>query len=866
MSTTTAPTPPGNSAAPTAPNAQARMDAIVKVVIKACNAPGKGQSPPANIVKYLPFVMKALAEGGLTSKNQLAGMAATIYVELGDWLPREEEDGSAAISQPSGGMKYKGRGFIQITHDDNYRAVGNVLGIDLIASPEKLLDPLLGAKAGVVYWLGKLGNPAVAPFAESGDYQNVRSCINAGSPGRWGICHGKEEFKHAWDVLVAELPEGASPDIVGVAPGATFGVASCADGGSGASKSIVAPGASSQADALAYALGMHNLDIQKSHIVKLILNANAQPEILKLEAQQKFKLSGLGEEKALPKSESLGKTEKGKEPDDPIAQGQAGVKTDKRGGKLPEPDLTTPGNIPPATNNQPVANAPANTPAKPADPPHNDRRNNPIIRIKIGGVPTPSTPPPASSANSANGGNNAIANGLNGVSPNSPPNSTAPNSITAQMPGVADPARLASGGKVETFPTGKGAVGIQKLETKAIATPTELIFDSSKGDIVGRPRVASLSYQFNSTTVVLYDETGNLASEILKKGTLETEIGYEDGLTVNKFIGDIQKVTRIIPNKVEVFAIDRAAKAKATGTGATSPLSNTDTKGLEPAVQTALEAGKVKAGKGSTPVSTIAETANAVTPPTQNAPVPQKLGFVQPGNSQLDIATKEAAQKGSVIVSSGNQIKEVAPGQAESSGIEINYAQNPGLFLEPPRITKRNNFDLTSGFGTLTVKGYNPANKQVVAATIVSPSAPSQHPTGTIVAPEWGAVKLADPIIPGSRFTWGIATKDGDRVPESKAVMQGIVDICRYLVQWEKELNATFEITSWYRDPATNLRVASSGAAGPHTFGSAVDFYFEGMESFYNKMNDTWEYGVARKPGSFMHIDLVPGGRRRWSY
>jgi hypothetical protein len=69
-----------------------------------------------------------------------------------------------------------------------------------------------------LYWIGWLNNTPVAPFAESGDYQNVRSCVNAGSPGKWNICHGKDAFRFAWDYLIANLPEGASPDLFEAIP------------------------------------------------------------------------------------------------------------------------------------------------------------------------------------------------------------------------------------------------------------------------------------------------------------------------------------------------------------------------------------------------------------------------------------------------------------------------------------------------------------------------------------------------------------------------------------------------------------------------------------------------------------------------
>jgi predicted chitinase len=368
-------TPKGNSAAPTAPDAQKRVDAIVAIAVKACNIPPKGQSPPENIAKNLPIMMKVFAEAGLTSKNQLAAMIATVYVETGSWkLDIKEDPGSVAISQPIGGDQYCGRGPIQLTHIDKYQKLTELTGQDFVANPDLLMEPNIAAKGMTLYWLGKFANEPVAPFAEKGDWANVRSCTNLGSSGGVNSCHGVPEFKAAWDILSVELPEGASPDIVGVAPGASFGVASCADGGSGSNKTIVAPGASTQSDALAYALGMHQLENQKSHTVRLLLNANAQPEILKLKAQTKFRLEGLGEPKITTpstgtvdvKAVNLGNVVKS-DPNaaqasvennpDPIAKAQSGVSPQsaadtakkKEAGDSTKSTVTTP-----ATTTKPV--------------------------------------------------------------------------------------------------------------------------------------------------------------------------------------------------------------------------------------------------------------------------------------------------------------------------------------------------------------------------------------------------------------------------------------------------------------------------------------------------------------------------------
>lgn len=43
-----------------------------------------------------------------------------------------------------------GRGPVQVTHETNYRKVGQALGVDLIANPGLLLDPVVGARSVVV--------------------------------------------------------------------------------------------------------------------------------------------------------------------------------------------------------------------------------------------------------------------------------------------------------------------------------------------------------------------------------------------------------------------------------------------------------------------------------------------------------------------------------------------------------------------------------------------------------------------------------------------------------------------------------------------------------------------------------------------
>lgn len=53
--------------------------------------------------------------------------------------------------QPNDGSKYKGRGLIMITGKDNYKKVGEIIGVDLVENPELVNDPKYAAPAAMAY-------------------------------------------------------------------------------------------------------------------------------------------------------------------------------------------------------------------------------------------------------------------------------------------------------------------------------------------------------------------------------------------------------------------------------------------------------------------------------------------------------------------------------------------------------------------------------------------------------------------------------------------------------------------------------------------------------------------------------------------
>ena len=68
--------------------------------------------------------------------------------------------------QVGDGVKYHGRGFIQITGRDNYRMAGQALGLPLEQQPELAANPKVAAKIAVWYWNTRV-KPHINNFADT---------------------------------------------------------------------------------------------------------------------------------------------------------------------------------------------------------------------------------------------------------------------------------------------------------------------------------------------------------------------------------------------------------------------------------------------------------------------------------------------------------------------------------------------------------------------------------------------------------------------------------------------------------------------------------------------------------------------------
>lgn len=77
------------------------------------------------------------------------------------------------------GWLYRGRGLIQLTFKDNYRAAGPALAVDLIHNPDILLNPEYAAMAAGWFWQAHGCNA----MADAGEIRGITKAVNGGYNG-----------------------------------------------------------------------------------------------------------------------------------------------------------------------------------------------------------------------------------------------------------------------------------------------------------------------------------------------------------------------------------------------------------------------------------------------------------------------------------------------------------------------------------------------------------------------------------------------------------------------------------------------------------------------------------------------------------
>lgn len=104
--------------------------------------------------QHFPFIVQESQRQGVQNKAQLAYILATATHESGAGKHMEEfasgraYEGRSSLgnNQPGDGVRYKGRGYVQLTGRRNYTDWSRRLGMDLVGNPRLVENPQVAAK------------------------------------------------------------------------------------------------------------------------------------------------------------------------------------------------------------------------------------------------------------------------------------------------------------------------------------------------------------------------------------------------------------------------------------------------------------------------------------------------------------------------------------------------------------------------------------------------------------------------------------------------------------------------------------------------------------------------------------------------
>lgn len=99
-------------------------------------------------------------------------LANTVYG--GEWGRK-----NLGNTEPGDGWRYIGRGYPQTTGRRNYKVFGDLVGVDLVANPERALEPEIAAKSLVVgFERGLWRGPKLSDFDLPRQYREARAILN----------------------------------------------------------------------------------------------------------------------------------------------------------------------------------------------------------------------------------------------------------------------------------------------------------------------------------------------------------------------------------------------------------------------------------------------------------------------------------------------------------------------------------------------------------------------------------------------------------------------------------------------------------------------------------------------------------------
>ena len=153
--------------------------------------------------KYIDFLNAAMLEFGITTEKRIECFLAQVAHESGQFLYVKELASGQAYEgrvdlgniEAGDGVKYKGRGLIQITGKANYVAAMMALNIDCVQKPEVLEEPANACRVSAWFWQIH----GLNELADTDQFERITRRINGG-------LNGESDRLAIWEVAKREIP------------------------------------------------------------------------------------------------------------------------------------------------------------------------------------------------------------------------------------------------------------------------------------------------------------------------------------------------------------------------------------------------------------------------------------------------------------------------------------------------------------------------------------------------------------------------------------------------------------------------------------------------------------------------------------
>lgn len=136
---------------------------------------------------YTPLLNQYMHEYKICGAEREAAFLATIIHESGHFrYTREIASGSAYEGRrdlgniyAGDGIKFRGRGLIQLTGRSNYERASKALGIDFVSNPQLLEQPRYATLVSCWWWADK----GLNEIADTGNFRRITRVVNGGYTG-----------------------------------------------------------------------------------------------------------------------------------------------------------------------------------------------------------------------------------------------------------------------------------------------------------------------------------------------------------------------------------------------------------------------------------------------------------------------------------------------------------------------------------------------------------------------------------------------------------------------------------------------------------------------------------------------------------